>query len=225
MSFEGKNLSGAADGTRDTSTSYAATLNDDRDLERRYLEKEKFATEAPISPPEESVNGHHLDDSDFPDGGARAWSIVLGVSLRCAIFIFYSNTPSNLTIAGLICEHLSVSFSYGPLIARKCKVLMLGFILLAWRAHSFGYVNSWGVRITTVFFPSPYEVLRSPNALLMLDRCTQAFQAYYETDILTDTSPSTMSVYFFCSLARNTSQNPLLTTLRISTALGLAPSR
>lgn len=56
---------------------YDATLNDGRDLERRYLDMEKYGTEAPISPPEES--DHRLEDGDFPDGGTQAWLVVLGV--------------------------------------------------------------------------------------------------------------------------------------------------
>ncbi|TFY66807.1 hypothetical protein EVG20_g4288 [Dentipellis fragilis] len=66
------------------------TLRQDADKHGLSLvEKERDATEAPITPPEEA--NYSMKDADFPDGGLEAWLVVLGVSL---LLLFVSSIPS-----------------------------------------------------------------------------------------------------------------------------------
>ncbi|KAA1467658.1 MFS general substrate transporter [Dentipellis sp. KUC8613] len=67
------------------------TLRQDADIPGLALVvKERDATEAPITPPEDA--NYSMKDSDFPDGGLEAWLVVLGLLMRIFYRFGYVNT-------------------------------------------------------------------------------------------------------------------------------------
>ena len=81
----------------------------------------------------------------FPDGGLRAWLVVVGVSLEFFYFYFLAvNQGGSETFGFRACA---------TALLRKCSLFHQNMSFFKNKiTSSFGYVNSWGVRL--VYFPS-----------------------------------------------------------------------
>ena len=107
---------------------------------------------------------------DYPDGGLRAWLVVLGVRLPAFLPLW--------TVSDHVLGCLYLFFNVGDLWHTACSYK----VLIA--ARRGGYVNSRGV--------SRYYIV--PRMLILSCYFHQVFQDYYENHLLKGTSPSTMCV-------------------------------
>ena len=162
-----------------------------RDSSASYPQKEKvdiyYELEAPLPgpiSPSETVSRYHLHaQDDIPDGGLRAWLVVLGV--RSLLFAISQWAADELYFS----VHVQSS-------QRERLVLHAVALLQSWNhrffmlimLYRFGYVNSFGVS-------EPPNLTRLQVFIVILDGSLfKVFQEYYESILLKGTSPSTMYV-------------------------------
>ena len=170
----------------------SADTNDGRvSLEKRasVKEKEEDSTATPSAP-----GSIKTSESDYPDGGLRAWLIVVGVrslfqgiyfplnySLSCIIgnvqYLCQVSTSTNRGAERRSLKEAQASIGMTSLLL-SCRMS----VIFSPISVSFGYVNTWGVSNGAISFTFSH------------DSALQIFQKYYETALLKSTPPSSMWV-------------------------------